>query len=563
MKNLFSHNHFLGYVNEVAPQCIRIHFPTSRLLQSFHHNGYSLAGGHVGCFVVIESEQYGFLARVVEVSLPDSERKSITERSILEDESTFHPSGKAELLLSFDIYNPEKAEKTVGRYPHIGSKVYACSDELIRQYVSLFGGSDKNTVHGSLGMLVSNNIECNISLDALFGRHCAVLGTTGGGKSWTMAKLIEQVQSKTDNKIILVDATGEYQSLGNVDHCVIGKDSYFPHSQLSNSDFCSLFREHSPNTSTILCEAINTLRLLKGGVLQSGVKIGEKVANLSSTISQNLPRYMNGDFDLLGLGEQVRNECVKEQQGKYIEDVFKLGYSAHLLARVNLFLNNEAVKSAFGLNQGNGSKSQDDGPKSTRRDIIEVIKSFCGSGERSVLRIGFEGLSYDFAIREIIVDFIACHLLKEGRLGVFKKKPILLFIDEAHQFLNKRISADDDTSFYLQGVDLIAKEARKYGLFLCISTQMPRDIPLGVLSQMGSFIVHRLINEQDKKAVESAASSINKSMLSFLPTLGSGEALLMGVDFPMPLLLKVTPPKQAPHSETPKLSQKVTCPEVS
>lgn len=63
MKNPFNHNHFLGYVNEVAPQYIRIHFPSSRLLQSFYHEGYSLEGGHVGCFVVIEGEQYGFLAK--------------------------------------------------------------------------------------------------------------------------------------------------------------------------------------------------------------------------------------------------------------------------------------------------------------------------------------------------------------------------------------------------------------------------------------------------------------------------------------------------------------------
>ncbi|WP_157575261.1 ATP-binding protein [Alloprevotella rava] len=118
------------------------------------------------------------------------------------------------------------------------------------------------------------------------------------------------------------------------------------------------------------------------------------------------------------------------------------------------------------------------------------------------------------------------------------------------------MSADDDTSFYLQGIELIAKEARKYGLFLCLSTQMPKDIPLGVLSQMGTFIVHRLINEQDKKAVESAASSLNKSMLSFLPTMGAGEALLMGVDFSMPLLLKITPPVKTPCSETPILNKK-------
>lgn len=546
MKNLFSHNHFLGYVNEVAPQYIRIHFPSSRLLQSFYHEGYSLGGGHVGCFVVIEGEQYGFLARITEVALPDSERKSITEKSILEDDSTFHPSGKAELLLSFDIYNPNKGEKTVGRYPHIGSKVYACSNEQITWYVSQFGEEDENPVYASLGKLTSNDVDCKISLNSLFGRHCAVLGTTGGGKSWTMAKLMEQVQDKTYNKIILIDATGEYKDISNADHCIVGEDSYFPYSQLSNSDFCSLFREHSPNTSTILCEAINTLRLVHGGKLTSGEKVGLSVANVSSTISQNLPYYINGDFDLLGLGQQVRNECVKEQNQKYVEDAFKLGYSAHLLARINLFLNNETVKSALGIDK-----------KNTQKSILDTIESF-SNGQGSILRIGFEKLSYDFAIREIIVDFIATQLLRKARTCSFREKPILLFIDEAHQFLNKRISADDDTSFYLQGIELIAKEARKYGLFLCLATQMPRDIPLGILSQMGAFIVHRLINEQDKKAVESAASSLNKSMLSFLPTMGAGEALLMGVDFPMPLLLKIEPPIRRPLSGTPKLSKKQT-----
>ena len=240
MKNPFNHNHFLGYVNEVAPQYIRIHFPSSRLLQSFYHEGYSLGGGHVGCFVVIEGEQYGFLARITEVALPDSERKSITEKAILEDDSIFHPSGKAELLLSFDIYSPEKVEKTVGRYPHIGSKVYASSNEQIRNYVSQFGGRHDKVIYAPIGNLTSNNIACEVSLDSLFGRHCAVLGTTGGGKSWTMAKLMEQIQDKTSNKIILIDATGEYEDISNAGHCIVGEDSFFPYSQLSNSDFCSL-----------------------------------------------------------------------------------------------------------------------------------------------------------------------------------------------------------------------------------------------------------------------------------------------------------------------------------
>ena len=101
--------------------------------------------------------------------------------------------------------------------------------------------------------------------------------------------------------------------------------------------------------------------------------------------------------------------------------------------------------------------------------------------------------------------------------------------------------------------DLIAKKCRKYGLFLCLATQMPRNIPVGTLSQMGSFIVHRLINDQDRKVVEAACSSASHSSLAYLPALGPGEALVTGVDFPMPLLLKIDRPRTPPRSDTPKL----------
>ena len=164
-------------------------------------------------------------------------------------------------------------------------------------------------------------------------------------------------------------------------------------------------------------------------------------------------------------------------------------------------------------------------------------------------------MSYDFGIREIIVDFISLKLLEKSRRKQFQTYPLVLFIDEAHQFLNKRISADDDSSFYVQNIEFIAKEARKNGLFLCLATQMPRDIPIGTLSQMGTFIVHRLINEQDKKAIENAVSSASRNSLSFLPILGEGEALLVGVDFPMPLLIKINEPSVKPNSKTPKFSR--------
>ncbi len=547
----FSHNYFLGYVNEVTPQFVKIHFPSSSLLSKFYHEGVNYAGGNVGNFIVIEGEEYGFLSRIVEINLPDSERKEINEKAIQNDDTNFHPSGKAELLLSFSVFDPKETNKTVSKYPSIGAKVYSCSDEQIEQYVKEFGKkkNEEENVYAAIGKLTSNDAICNVSLNALFGRHCAVVGTTGGGKSWTVAKLIESITEKTNNKIILIDATGEYSKL-DCESIVLGDNSYFDYKYLTNSDFCFLFQENSPNTVTALCEAIQSLKLVSLKVDNfDGVKSGKNAESLNKLVRDNVHRFKECEFDISQLPEQIKNEAVQlGRGGNYEENGFKLGYCSHLIARANLLLQNDTIKNALGIEK----------TEKQTIDIISKIEAFIKPEQQgsNILRIGFEKLSYDFAIREIIVDFIASNLLKKSRKGNFIEEPIMLFIDEAHQFLNKRINADDNSSFYLQNIDLIAKECRKYGLFLCLATQMPRDIPIGTLSQMGTFIVHRLINEQDKRAIESAASSANKSALSFLPILGEGEALLVGVDFPMPLLIKMDKPTREPQSNTPRLKKK-------
>ena len=544
----FSHNYFLGYVNEVTPQYIKIHFPSSILLNKFHFEGISYTGGGVGNFVVIEGDEYGFLAQLTEVKLSDSEKKELTEKAIEHKDSDFHPIGKAELLLSFSVYEPQKIEKTVSKYPSIGAKVYSCSDDQIAKYVKQFGykGNDDN-MYASLGRLTSNNVECKVALNSLFGRHCAVVGTTGGEKSWTISKLIEEITKETDNKVILIDATGEYEELVKYkNQCVIGEKVYFSFKEMTNSDFCFLFREHSPNTSNALCEAINSLKLIYLNKFD-GVKIGKNVTEVNRIITENTSNLYGTDFDIQELPNQIKNECVKQGwKGIYEEDTFKLGYCSHLISRVDAFLQNSVIQKAFGININ----------KEGSKDINDIINEFIDIPESKVLRIGFEKLSYDFGIREIIVDFISLKLLEKSRKEKFQESPLVLFIDEAHQFLNKRISADDDSSFYLQNIEFIAKEARKNGLFLCLATQMPRDIPIGTLSQMGTFIVHRLINEQDKKAIENAVSSASRNSLSFLPILGEGEALLVGVDFPMPLLLKIDEPTVKPNSKTPKLGKR-------
>ena len=551
----FNHNYFLGYINEITAQYVKIHFPSSNLLHTFYHEGLNFTGGNVGKFIVIEGEEYGFLARITELNLPDSERKEINEKAIYDDTTLFHPSGKAELLLTFNLFEPNKTQKTVSNYPHIGAKVYACSNEQISKYIKEFGKKENNidAVYAPIGKLTANDALCNVSLDSLFGRHCAVIGTTGGGKSWTVAKLIEGITEYTKNKVILIDATGEYKNLTNNSY-ILGVNSYFPYQKLSIPDLFYLLRPTGQSQRPILLEAIRSLKIKQlQGENNVYVKAGTKKSIYRNLYDENIniieDNYCN--FDIHLLVRQIHEECIYPNGYQDItifggEDKKTYDYQTSLIARITDLLNTDIFKKLLGFNNIPGNISS----------IIKTIDDFLSSSTGAILRISFEDIPSSFSAKEIVSNALATYLLQKARSKDFVKNPVVLFLDEAHQFLNKGVKDEFFEIHSLDAFDLIAKEARKYGLFLCLSTQMPRDIPVGTLSQMGTFIVHRLINDLDKKAVENAASSANRNVLSFLPILGEGEALLVGVDFPMPLLLKIDEPKNRPDSETPKLRRK-------
>ena len=90
-RNPFEHNYFIGYINQVTPQYVKVHFPSSVLLKSFVFRGEQYNGGLVGNYVVIEGEQHGFLGKMLEISLPENERLELSEKSFQNKE--FHPTG--------------------------------------------------------------------------------------------------------------------------------------------------------------------------------------------------------------------------------------------------------------------------------------------------------------------------------------------------------------------------------------------------------------------------------------------------------------------------------------
>lgn len=576
----FDLHKFLGYVSEVTPGFVKMQLPSALHLGGFYHGGEIYRGGNVGSFVVIEGNQYGFLGRLYELALAHNERTEITEQNLQQREESFHPVAKIEILALFSVYEPEKIVKTVSRYPEIGAKVFSCSNEQIGKYISLFGikeGKVDDTPFVPLGRLTSNDEICSVSLNSLFGRHCAVVGTTGGGKSWTVAKLVELYTQNTNSKCVLIDATGEYGTIvkENVENVVMGTgDCIFDYKNLTVDELFFLLHPSAKVQVPKLMEAIRSLKMAAiDKDLELKTYYRTKEDNPAEYIRGNLEKEQkvrrpykvfyykhiteiekkNCDFDFSLLARQITLECVWDSDfnkpksfGKKAENDFTNCVS--LISRVNNVTLTDEYNRIFGFRK----KGLPDGFK----DLSTIIDNFLVSADKNCLRLDFSEVGFDYQVREILVNAIGKYMLNLSRTGKFKNSPVVVFVDEAHQFLNKSIADEYFTAKPLDAFEHISKETRKYGLFLCIATQMPRGIPLGTLSQMGTFIVHRLINEQDKKAVESAASSANRNSLAYLPILGEGEALMMGVDFPMPLTLKILEPKNKPDSKTPKLKRK-------
>jgi len=211
-------------------------------------------------------------------------------------------------------------------------------------------------------------------------------------------------------------------------------------------------------------------------------------------------------------------------------------FCTSLLSRIEAELSSESMACVFKPN--------------ALASLPQLISAFLKDDTKHLLRISLEDLPFEHNTRELVTNAIGRFLLRRARRGNFLSKPLVVMLDEAHQFLDKSVG-DEYNKTSLDSFGLIAKEGRKYGLTCVLATQRPRDIPEDVLSQMGMFVVHRLINDRDRTVVERACGNLDQSAASFLPTLGQGEAILVGVESPMPLPVRIRPPANAPESKGP------------
>ena len=409
---------------------------------------------------------------------------------------------------------------------------------------------------GSVDVALESKVA--IKPEKLFGRHLAILGSTGGGKSWTTARIIEECL-KFDSKLILFDATSEYRKFESdtIKHLHLSEpinkadestECSLPPTSFQESDFIALFEPAGKVQGPKFREAIKSLRLAKlcsdkfpdGFVMK--VNQDKETYNQAIYESNNLSQMDNPStpFDVNLLARQIEQECVwpdgYKDTSKWGKEDGNFSHCLSLVARINGILSSPALCCVF----------KDKGLSS----LISMIEEFIKDDNQKLLRLDLSGISFEYKAREIISNVIGRHFLNQARNNSFVKSPLLIFLDEAHNFIGKQIGGED-TVAKLDSFELIAKEGRKFGLNICLATQRPRDITEGVLSQVGTMIVHRLTNDRDREIVEKACGEIDKAASSFLPNLKPGEAVIIGNDFPIPLTIQINEPTIPPESSGP------------
>jgi hypothetical protein len=549
----------IGSVSEVGPSTAKVNLPYAASPEGQWLHGHRLGAGEVGEFVVVECRDLAIFARLISVRLPERERLNVDPE--LGRTAEAHPLGTLQLLTTIDL-NSGAVKGGISQYPRLGSKVFAAHPSLVKWIAEAAQRSTATADPLVLDLATlpsAHDTTVNITPERLFGRHCAVLGATGGGKSWTLGRLIEQV-CRHNAKAVLFDATGEFHTIDDgVVHLHVGAGSAqpessveiaVPYTDLTEADLFALFKPSGQTQAPKLRAAMKSLKLAKlvGGPLSTdGViaKAGKLKAPYEQAYEQHAIAIESAiaDFDVTKLPKQIIEECVfLSPQGP--PDYKKWGgvseseksYCVTLLTRIEDMLQAPELACVF---QPGGKQS-----------LNNALDAFLARPDRQVLRISLKYLPFAHNAREIVANAAGRHLLALARSGGFRGRPLLVFLDEAHQFLDKALG-DENTRYPLDSFELIAKEGRKFSLNICIATQRPRDIPEGVLSQMGTLIVHRLINEKDREVVERASGDIDRSAAAFLPTLAPGEAVVIGVDFPIPLTIQVSAPQQKPDSRGP------------
>lgn len=459
--------------------------------------------------------------------------------------------------------------------------------------------SDDSFSFGHYGL--NPDIAINIDGNRFFSHHIAVVGSTGSGKSGTVAKILQNVikhrntSSNTDeilnnSHIIIFDLHGEYSHafpqsrVLTVDEATCNSlDLWIPYWLLNAEELESIFIENSE------INAYNQIAQFKDAVIKNKIKWNSKIKN----VDYDMPIY----FSIIEVFEYIKN---KNSETHYTDNE-KIYYATKDEEPIEYHPNDSTYlfkKHSFFPTTGNAKNTTLGFKVDARRngfygEFTRFITRFQGKLNDSRLRFLFKepenpedyldnpvktfsylvpmlfGNAYDennqsdesnitiidlsalpFEVVSIIVSVISRVAFEisfyQTRIWGQNRTPLMMVYEEAHRYVPKnQLSKYRDTRV---AVERIAKEGRKYGISEMIVTQRPSEISPTVLSQCNNFVVMKLTNQDDQNLIKSILPDTDSYFTSSLSSLDRQEALLVGDAMVNTSIIKVDDANPLPQS---------------
>ena len=419
-------------------------------------------------------------------------------------------------------------QRGVSSYPKLGDYVHPASRQVLGRAYH-FGGNTTVEV-GTIKQ--DSTIPAMVSVPDLLGKHFAIVGSTGSGKSCTTALILRQVLSKLPNgHVVLLDPHSEYGScFDDAAELITLSDLRIPHWFLNFEEIVEVLIGDTKK----YVEEVEILRdLIPIAKRQFGANRGQSSAPKLAKAVGGREKFSVDVPVPYRIADVI--SLIDEQMGR-LEMKNSLAPFKSLKARIETMSQDPRYGFMF------GSRTVEDNLKDVLKQVFRVPVA-----GKPITIIQLTGLPAE--IVNVVVSVIA-RLAFDLAVWSEGKVPITLVCEEAHRYVPRESSAGFEPT--KRAISRIAKEGRKYGISLCIVSQRPGDLDPTILSQCSTLLTMRLTNESDQRIVTSALSDAAQSLVEFLPSLGTRESIIFGegVTLPSRVLISELPESALPAGNT-------------
>jgi DNA helicase HerA-like ATPase len=478
--------------------------------------GLSEVRATVGRFVSIRCANSVIVAMITEVSCEN-----------LPTSDNYIASASVDLLGEIlGVPERPKFQRGVTNYPTIGDAVDLITNQELRT-VYAPSGSDQIDI-GTLQQ--DPSVIAYVDIEEMLSKHFAVLGSTGVGKSSGVSLLLNEIlKSRPNLRVFLLDVHNEYgRCFGDRALVINPRNLKLPFWLFNFEEIVDVLfagRPGVPEELDILAEVIPQAKGIYTQY-QSADRVGLKRADsrVGYTVDTPVPYRL---VDLISL--------IDERMGKLENRSSRITYHK-LISRVEAVRNDPRYVFMF----DNANVGGD-----TMAEVISHLFRLPANGRpMTVMQLaGFPAEVIDSVVS------VVCRMAFDFGLWSDGVSPLLFVCEEAHRYA----SADRSIGFgpTRKAVSRIAKEGRKYGVYLGLVTQRPAELDATIISQCNTLFTMRLANDRDQALLRSAVSDAAANLLSFVPSLGTREVLAFGegVALPTRLRFKEVPVHQLPRSE--------------